>query len=211
MSTPAKEGLSKGRLEAFSDGVIAIIITLMILEIKIPGIEEGLLSAGVWGRLSEVVPHLIAYALSFLVLGIFWVNHHHLFHSIKQTDRKLLWYNLHLLFWMSLIPLPTALIGEYPFRPEATASYGFILFMSAFAFTLLRWYAQDKAGLFLEHISETHRRRYRIMNLIGSGLYFISIFSGYITPYIPIAIFVIVPAMYFMPLKIDAETGPPAT
>jgi uncharacterized membrane protein len=203
MDKASKESLSKGRLEAFSDGVIAIIITLMILEIKIPNLEPSLSSRQIWGRLSEILPHVIAYILSFLVLGIMWVNHHHLLHSIKNTDRRLLWYNLHLLFWMSLIPLPTALLGEHPFTPEATACYGFILFMSASAFAMLRWYAQDKAQLFHEHISEKHKRRYRVMNATGTGLYFVSIFTGYLTPIVSIAIFVIVPAIYFMPLNVE--------
>ena len=200
-----KVTISKNRVEAFSDGVIAIIITLMVLEIRLPLIEESYTAGHTWQLLSGMLPHLFSYMLSFVVIGILWINHHSMFHQIKHTDNKLLWYNLHLLFWMSLIPLVTPLLGEHPFKPEATALYGFIMFTNAFAFTLMRWYAQDKANLYIENISQRLRRKYRVMNGISSGLYFASIFTGYISPYISLAIFVFIPAIYFMPLNVEVD------
>ncbi len=193
------------RIEAFSDGVIAIIITLMILEIKLPFIPPEATSGEIWNRLGEMTPHLIAYIMSFVVLGILWVNHHHFFHQVAHTDRKLPWLNLHLLFWMSLIPLPTAFIGEHYQKPEATAFYGFVMFMTAVAFALMRTYSQDKANLSLENLSKRLQMRYRLMNRIGSFLYFISIFAGYVSVYISLAIFILVPMMYFIPMKIEME------
>lgn len=201
----SKITITKNRVEAFSDGVIAIIITLMILEIKLPHIEDSYSSKETWLLLYEIVPHLFSYVLSFIVIAILWINHHSMFHQIKHADNKLIWYNLHLLFWMSLIPLPTSFLGTHPFKPEATAFYGFIMFMNAFAFTLLRWYSQDIAQLYIENISGKIRRKYRIMNGVSSVLYFVSIFAGYISPYISLAIFILIPTIYFMPLNVEVE------
>lgn len=194
------------RLEAFSDGVIAIIITLMILEIKLPPLVDAATSYEVWHALTEMIPHLLAYVLSFVVLGIMWANHHQVFHSIQHSDSKLLWYNLHLLFWMSLIPLPTAFLGEHHHLPQATMFYGAIMFMNAFSFALLRWYAQDKAGLYHDNYSQRLRVFYRRLNIFSSSLYFISIFAGFVSVYISLFIFVLIPLIYFLPKPIELET-----
>src|SRR5690349_6850966 len=120
--------LSVNRLLSFSDGVIAIIITIMIFEIKAPAVDESAPSIEVWRGWLHLAPSLIAYALSFVMLGVLWVNHHQFFHQLKNIDRKLLWYNLHLLFWMCIIPVPTAFLGLHFHKPEATALYGFTMF-----------------------------------------------------------------------------------
>jgi uncharacterized membrane protein len=122
--------MSKGRLEAFSDGVIAILITIMVLELKVP--EGGDLQA-----LRPVVPVFLAYVLSFLVLGIYWNNHHHMLHATERINGKVLWANLHLLFWLSLIPAVTAWLGEHGSRPEPTAVYGSVLLFAGIAYYIL--------------------------------------------------------------------------
>ncbi|MBX9782707.1 MAG: DUF1211 domain-containing protein [Chitinophagaceae bacterium] len=136
------------RLEAFSDGVIAIIITLMILEIKIPELAATVSGKEVWQAFTELLPKLFSYIMSFVVIAIIWINHHPFIHLVKHTNRTLLWMNIHLLFWMSLIPLPTAFLGSHPNLPQATMFYGIIMFMASSAFTVMRWYAQDHADLF---------------------------------------------------------------
>ena len=122
--------MSKGRLEAFSDGVIAILITIMVLELKRPqGVD---LSA-----LRPMIPVFLAYVLSFIVLGIYWNNHHHMFHATDRINGTILWANLHLLFWLSLIPAVTAWIGETSSAPVPTAVYGAVLLMAGVAYYIL--------------------------------------------------------------------------
>jgi len=122
--------MSKGRLEAFSDGVIAILITIMVLELKAP---EGVdLSA-----LGPMIPVFLAYVLSFIVLGIYWNNHHHMFHATERINGAILWANLHLLFWLSLVPAVTAWIGESSSAPVPTAVYGAVLLMAGVAYYIL--------------------------------------------------------------------------
>jgi TMEM175 potassium channel family protein len=122
--------MSKGRLEAFSDGVIAILITIMVLELKIP--QGSDLRA-----LGPMLPVFLAYVLSFVILGIYWNNHHHMFHAANRINGKILWANLHLLFWLSLIPAVTAWMGETSSAPVPTAIYGGVLLMAGVAYYIL--------------------------------------------------------------------------
>ena len=122
--------MSKGRLEAFSDGVIAVIITIMVLELKAPGRPE-------WAALRPLLPTLLTYVLSFVFIGIYWNNHHHLLHATDRIGGGVLWANLHLLFWLSLVPLVTAWLGEHHEAAVPCAVYGVVLLMSGVAFTIL--------------------------------------------------------------------------
>jgi len=122
--------ITRGRLEAFSDGVIAIIITIMVLELKVPHSEniEALLA---------LLPVFISYVLSFVYIGIYWNNHHHMLHTVKSVNGAILWANLHLLFWLSLIPFVTAWMGENHFGKWPVILYGIVLIMNAIAYTIL--------------------------------------------------------------------------
>ncbi len=122
--------MKKSRLEAFSDGVIAIIITIMVLELKVPHGES-------WATLYPLLPVLFSYVLSFVFIGIYWNNHHHLFHAVKKVNGAVLWANLHLLFWLSLVPFVTGWMGENHFAPLPVALYGVVLFMSGVAYFIL--------------------------------------------------------------------------
>lgn len=122
--------MGKGRLEAFSDGVIAIIITIMVLELKVPHGTE-------LSDLIPLFPVFMSYVLSFIYLAIYWNNHHHLFHAVKAVNGSILWANVHLLFWLSMIPFVTAWSGENHFAPTPVAAYGAILFMAGFAYYIL--------------------------------------------------------------------------
>src|SRR5882724_7965200 len=123
--------MSKGRLEAFSDGVIAILITILVLELKITHGTD--LEA-----LRPILPVFLTYVLSFVFLGIYWNNHHHMLQAAHRINGKVLWANLHLLFWLSLVPFVTGWMGENHFAPLPTAVYGFVLLMAAVAFTILQ-------------------------------------------------------------------------
>jgi uncharacterized membrane protein len=123
--------LNKTRLEAFSDGVIAILITIMVLELRIP---EG----ADWDAVMPIVPVFITYVLSFVILGIYWTNHHHLMHAADRISGPILWANLHLLFWLSLIPFCTGWMGRNNFASLPTAIYGAVLLLCAIAYTVLQ-------------------------------------------------------------------------
>ncbi len=131
--------MKTSRLEAFSDGVLAIIITIMVLELKVPHAVE--LSA-----LKPVLPVLLSYVLSFIYLGIYWNNHHHLFQATEEVSGGILWANLHLLFWLSLFPFTTAWMGENHLAPIPTAIYGFVLLMAAIAYYILQTTIIAKQG-----------------------------------------------------------------
>jgi len=122
--------MNKGRLEAFSDGVIAIIITIMVLELKVPHSESLDALLPLW-------PVFLSYTLSFVYLGIYWNNHHHMLHATRQISGNVLWANLHLLFWLSLVPFVTGWMGENEFAPVPTAIYGVVLLMAALAYWIL--------------------------------------------------------------------------
>src|SRR6266702_4178785 len=123
--------MGKNRMEAFSDGVIAIIITIMVLEMKVPKGED--LSA-----LKPLLPVFLSYVLSFIYVGIYWNNHHHLLHSMQKVSGGILWANLHLLFWLSLFPFATGWMGENHLAAMPTAAYGIVLLMAAIAYYILQ-------------------------------------------------------------------------
>ena len=124
--------MEKNRLEAFSDGVIAIIITIMVLELKVPEHGRGL------ADLQELLPVFLSYLLSFIYVGIYWNNHHHMFHSTEKVTGGILWANLHLLFWLSLFPFCTGWVGANHLEPAPVAIYGFVLLMAAIAYFILQ-------------------------------------------------------------------------
>ncbi len=123
--------MTRTRLEAFSDGVIAIVITIMVLELRVPHGAD-------LAALRPLVPVFLAYVLSFIYLGIYWNNHHHMLHVTDKINGKILWANLHLLFWLSLIPFATGWMGENPVAPLPAALYGAVLLMAAIAYTILQ-------------------------------------------------------------------------
>lgn len=123
--------MKKGRLEAFSDGVLAIIITIMVLELKAPkGVE--------FSALAPLIPVFMSYLISFIYVGIYWNNHHHLINTVEEVSGSILWANLHLLFWLSMVPFVTAWMGSNHFAAQTLALYGFILLMCAIAYYLLQ-------------------------------------------------------------------------
>jgi uncharacterized membrane protein len=123
--------MGKTRLEAFSDGVLAVIITIMVLELKVPHGSD-------WQALQPLLPVFLSYVLSFVYIGIYWNNHHHMLHTLQRVNGTILWANLHLLFWLSLVPFVTGWMGENHFAALPTALYGVVLFMAALAYMILQ-------------------------------------------------------------------------
>jgi uncharacterized membrane protein len=186
------------RLEAFSDGVIAIIITVMVFELK----WEEAPTLETLGRESlRLLPRLGSYALSFLTLAILWISHHQLFHQIRQADSGLLWWNLNLLFWMSLVPFSTHFIGDTPMFWVASSVYGFNFALCAWSFSMIRRYVIKKALLHPTILKEKH---YRILtkNRLALTLYIAGAVLSIMNVFVSFALFLIVPALYVIPEKI---------
>ncbi len=184
------------RLEAFSDGVLAIIITIMVLEIKVP--HDANFSA-----LAKLFPIFISYVLSFIYVGIYWNNHHHLLHSLDKVDGKMLWANLHLLFWLSLIPFATGWMGENHFAKATLAIYGFVLFMAAIAFWILKnkiIAIQGEKSLIKKAVkNDVKGKASPVLYLIGIGF---SFYSEWISG----AIYIFVAMMWLIPdTRIEKE------
>jgi uncharacterized membrane protein len=181
--------MTKGRLEAFSDGVLAIVITIMVLELRPP--DGATLDA-----LVPLWPRFLAYVLSFAYLGIYWNNHHHLMHAVRTVSGAVLWANLHLLFWLSLVPAGTAWIGQTGFAPIPVAVYGFMLLMPAFAFTLLVLSLVRAPGQ-RPGLVEALGRDFK--GKISLVLYAASIPIGLVAPLLALIIFIAVAALWFVP------------
>jgi uncharacterized membrane protein len=153
--------MNKSRLEAFSDGVIAIIITIMVLEIKVPHGTE-------WAELRRLIPVLGSYVLSFVYVGIYWGNHHNMLHTVKQISPGIIWANLHLLFWLSLVPFVTSWMGENHMETNTIVAYAVVLLMCGTAFTILQ-IAIEKTNPFSENMKNAYKK------VLGKGIF--SIFS----------------------------------
>ena len=186
--------MPRGRLEAFSDGVIAILITVMVLELAVPhGAQLADLTA-LW-------PIFLSYVLSFANLAIWWNNHHHLFQAVHHVDGRILWANIHLLFWLSLLPWTTAWMGENAFAPLPVAAYGLILLMAAIAYALLvRALIRHEGGnsVLAEAVG---RDRKGVGSLV---MYALAVPVSLVAPWLGIAIYVVVAAVWFVPdLRIE--------
>lgn len=187
--------MNKNRIEAFSDGVIAIIITIMVLEMHIPELADGFTEKEAWDVLRGLIPGIFSYLLSFIVVAILWLNHHSLFDKLPHSTSRLVWYNAFLLFSMSLIPLPTAFLAKHPLLFHAVAFYGFIMFLNAFAFFLMRRHVEIGAAM-IPYNSLIQRS-----NMVSVSLYLLSIPLAMVSVYISYIIFLIIPIWYFIPDK----------
>jgi uncharacterized membrane protein len=181
--------LRKGRIEAFSDGVIAILITIMVLELKVPT------GAGL-GALQPLVPILLSYLLSFVILGIYWNNHHHLLQIVDSVDGRVLWANLHLLFWLSLIPFATHWMGENRFAALPVAVYGAVLLLAAIAYfiltrILLTLHARDSV------LATALGRDSK--GTISLVVYLAAIPLSFVDPRLALALYVLVAVMWLVP------------
>jgi uncharacterized membrane protein len=181
--------MAKNRLEAFSDGVLAIIITVMVLELRRPASSQ-------FSALWPLAPVLLSYVLSFIYVGIYWNNHHHLLHATKRVNGRILWANLHLLFWISLFPFATAWMGENHVQPAPTVVYGFVLLMAAIA-----WYVLQSAILADEGPTSVlrHALGRDWKGRISPLLYLAAIGLAFISSWIAIALYSFVALLWLVP------------
>jgi uncharacterized membrane protein len=182
--------MGPARLEAFSDGVIAILITIMVLELRVPASHEPGALPGLW-------PVVLSYLLSFLVIAIYWVNHHGLFHRCREVNNAVLWSNIAFLFCISLIPFATAYMGENRFTPFATALYAAALLLAGMSFVPMRRAVERQ----LVHDPDYRRvgRRAAIKNWLSIALYAVSVPLAFVHPAIALALCYAVAAIYFLP------------
>ena len=181
--------MGKDRLAAFSDGVIAILITIMVLELRVPHGAD-------WAALVGLVPSLLTYVMSFVYLAIYWNNHHHLLYTVTRVDGLILWANSHLLFWLSLIPAATAWMGENLSAPVPTAVYGGVLLMPAIAYYLLQMAIVRRQGA---HSVLAKALGSDVKGKISLILYVAGIVLAFVSPWISIAIYVLVAVMWLVP------------
>lgn len=181
--------MTKGRLEAFSDGVIAIIITIMVLEMKVPHGADA-------PALRPLVPIFLSYVLSYVNVGIYWNNHHHLLHAARQVDGRVLWANLLLLFWLSLFPFCTGWMGENHFASLPTALYGVVLLAAAYSYLLLQRgiVAIDGPSSPLAKAVGADRK-----GLVSRLMYMAAIAAAFVRPWIAWALYVAVALLWFLP------------
>jgi uncharacterized membrane protein len=181
--------MSKGRLEAFSDGVIAIIITIMVLEMKVPHGTD-------LASLRPIIPVFISYVLSYIFVGIYWTNHHHLMQAVERVNGSILWRNIHLLFWLSQVPFTTGWMGENHFAPLPMALYGFVLLMAAVAYYLL-----------VRAILAHHGHDSRVATALGRDfkgkvsvlLYVVGLLLAFVNRWAAGAVYVFVAVIWFIP------------
>jgi uncharacterized membrane protein len=143
---------TKNRVEAFSDGIFAIIVTLLILEIEVPHIENADCAIALWHSFSDMLPKFVSWVISFLTICIVWVNHHRIFETFKGFNIVLFWLNVHVLLWVCFIPFPTALVGDYPNNPLAVAFYGIVMAMTGAALVAVRFYGATNKDILKEGI-----------------------------------------------------------
>jgi len=181
--------MDKDRLEAFSDGVIAVIITIMVLEMKVPHGEDPT-------ALRPLIPVFVSYVLSYLYVGIYWNNHHHMLHAVRTVNGPVLWANLHLLFWLSLIPFVTGWMGENHFAEVPVALYGAVLLMAGIAYfilgrTLIRHGGSDSV------LAAAVGKDYK--GIASVAIYAVAIPLAFANPWLAFGLYVFVAAMWFVP------------
>lgn len=192
------------RIEAFSDGVFAILITLLILEVKVPPLEGESLRA-VFLALVSIGPKLFSFAFSFFSLFIFWVNHHHFFYRLKHADWPLLWHNGSLLFFLTLLPFATAFMGEDPTIPGVIALYALVMSMSALCFRLMVRHALFHSDLVGPEITYDQRCKQYKRSLFGAVVYAAAIVLPFISIWLAWAALLVVPLYYFVPRVLSTE------
>jgi uncharacterized membrane protein len=198
--------MEKNRIEAFSDGVIAIIITLLVLELKVPHIEGEINTKIILSELARLSPKFLSWAVSFFMILIMWVNHHRIFTELKSSDNGLLWINGFLLFSMSFVPFPTALMGDYFSQPLAMSFFGIFLTLVGLSFFLLRLYLYKNPELYKETADMEKKRKLLKRTLISPVLYSLGALFAFVNVYAAYTVYFIIP-LYFIFFGTEKKKG----
>ncbi len=203
MKTGATTGLGKARIEALADGVFAIAMTLLILDIKVPVLAPGEGGDDLFRKLLALWPKLVAFVVSFLIIGVYWVGHHAQLHFVRRSDRTFLWMNLFFLLVISAMPFSTALLGEHHHQPLALAVYCGNLILAGLVLYAQLWYATGRGRLFDPDLDSDFLRVAGHRLLMGPILYAASLGLAFIHTGISLAICALVPVLYILPGRVD--------
>jgi uncharacterized membrane protein len=189
---------NKNRVEAFSDGIFAIIITLLVLEIKVPHIENHNSVTDLMGALKQLLPKFFSWLISFFTVAVIWVNHHKIFKQIGKLDNGIFWWNASLLLWTSFIPFPTAVLGDYPYNKVSLVLYGVVMALMALSFTLMRFYALRNQHVLETSVNIEAFKKGTLYSLIyGPLMYLAGVALSFISTYVAFAIYLAIP-VYFI-------------
>lgn len=197
--------VSTTRIEAFSDGVCAIVMTLLAFQFKVPSFSEDATIQQNFRELVAVSANFVSFVFSFIFVAVFWVNHHQLFHSIKEADRKLLWLNIHLLFWITIIPFPTNMVGDHPFVPLPAICLAIVLLMVSVSSYLVRQYSYKRATVANENSAARIIKEGITQNLIAIALNIAAIAMAFISVRISYIIFLIVLIIFSIPHRSELK------
>jgi uncharacterized membrane protein len=189
---------NKNRVETFSDGIFAIIITLLVLEIKVPHIHETNSANELTHALLGLLPKFFSWIISFFTVAVIWVNHHRIFKQLKQLDNGIFWWNAVLLLWTSFIPFPTAVMGDYPANKVSFVLYGLVMALMAASFTLMRLYAIRNRQVLEASVNlEAFKAGTRNSLIFGPAMYLLGMALGFLSPLLAFAIYLGIP-VYFI-------------
>lgn len=197
--------ISTVRLENFSDGVFTIILTLLAFQFKVPNLSEDSSTQHNFYELLKISPYLLGFIFSFLFVAVFWVNHHHLYFTIKEADGALLWYNIHSLFWIAMMPFAIAMVGDHPLVPIAAMWLGAVLFMASLSALLLRRYSYVKSRLADETLSLDSIRDGLRKNLYALILTVPGIAAAWSSVYVSYIIYFAVLIIFMLPQKMEKK------
>ena len=204
----AVAGLTTERITAFSDGVFSIAITLLVLNLRIPIIPQSKVSGELLDQLGTQWPSLLSYLLSFVIIGIYWVAHHNMFHYIKRSDRPFLWINILLLMCVAFIPFPAGLLGQYPTQRISVIIYASSLILTNLMLSLLWWYATSNHRLVDQDIDPHFVRTVNRRNMTAPVVYLVSIGLSFPSPLASLIVFFLFPLYYIFPSHIDLHFTP---
>jgi uncharacterized membrane protein len=193
-----KNIFSKSRVETFSDGIFAIIITLLVLEIKVPHIEDHHSAQELMRALAGLLPKFTGWIISFFTIAVIWVNHHKIFKQIRQLDSGIFWWNAFLLLWCTFIPFPTAVLGDYPGNQTSVVFYGIVMSLMALSFSLMRFYTIRKKGVLEDTVDlKAFTTGTRLSLVFGPVMYLLGVAAGFLHPYMAFAVYFGIP-VYFI-------------
>jgi uncharacterized membrane protein len=198
--------MSTGRIQAFSDGVFSIVMTLLVLEIHVPYVTGPNVSVELAHDLSAMMPKFFSYALSFGIVCIWWVAHHHLYDVLRKSDRGLLWFNSLFLFWLAFVPFPTAMLGDYPKERIAVICYGAVMMFAGFSFSWMRYYAFFIGELTYTDIDRDLLKRAMIKSAFNPILHLSAVMLAFVSTTLAITLYAIIPMLFFVPSQLERNT-----
>lgn len=193
-----EKNISTNRIEAFSDGVFAIVITLLVLELRVPRVEHETDFYELARAIGALAPKFLSFLLSFVFAAIFWVTHHQFFHQLRHSMRGLLWLNNLFLLTITFLPFPTALLGEYPENKFAVMFFGLEMIVSISAILLMRWWAAYRARLLKSEADEREIRKALIGGAVAVGVYMVAVALSYFNSAAAILIYLLTPFLYLV-------------